>query len=296
MLKDPPRILISNDDGINAVGIQTLERIALAISDDVWVVAPETNQSGAAHSLTLSRPLRVRRHGERRFSVDGTPTDCVLIALQRSSRTTPVDLVLSGINHGANLGEDVTYSGTVAAAMEATLFKVPAIAFSQVCESRQHIKWPTAERYAPAVIERLLSMPWPEDVLVNVNFPDRAADEVAGVRVTTQGKRKIGDTLLERVDPRGEPYLWIGALREDAQTREGTDLAAIAAGYVSVTPIHLDMTHHPSLPALRASWSKRRWRLLARGLPPLGLRERGEIVGRVVRLPQFRPSRSGARP
>jgi 5'-nucleotidase len=253
MVRRPPRILVTNDDGVNAVGVKALKRIALAISDDVWVVAPETNQSGAAHSLTLSRPLRVRRHGDRRFSVDGTPTDCVLIALQRIvGEDEPVDLVLSGINHGANLGEDVTYSGTVAAAMEATLFKVPAIAFSQVCEDRQNIKWPTAERYAPEVIERLLSMPWPDDLLVNVNFPDRPADEVAGVRVTTQGKRKIGDTLLERVDPRGEPYLWIGALREDPRTREGTDLAAVAAGYVSVTPIHLDMTHHPSLPGLSA--------------------------------------------
>jgi len=251
MIKRPPRILISNDDGINAVGIKTLERIALAISDDVWVVAPETNQSGAAHSLTLSRPLRVRRYGDRHFAVDGTPTDCVLIALQRIVEDAPVDLVLSGVNHGANLGEDVTYSGTVAAAMEATLFKVPAIAFSQVCASRQHIKWATAERYAPEVIERLLSMPWPEDVLVNVNFPDLVADEVQGLRVTTQGKRKIGDTLLERTDPRGEPYLWIGALRESELPGEGTDLAAIATGYVSITPIHLDMTHHASLQALR---------------------------------------------
>ena len=247
-----PRILVSNDDGINAVGIKTLERIANAVSDDVWVVAPETNQSGAAHSLTLTRPLRVRRHGDRRYSVDGTPTDCVLIALQRIIQDQPVDLVLSGINHGANLGEDVTYSGTVAAAMEATMFKVPAIALSQVCANRQHIRWPTAERFAPEVIERLLSVPWRPDVLVNVNFPDLEAGEVRGVRVTTQGTRKIGDTLLERVDPRGEPYLWIGALREDSAPGEGTDLAAIAAGFVSVTPIHLDMTFHAGLGGLRA--------------------------------------------
>jgi 5'-nucleotidase len=251
MSMKPPRILVSNDDGINAHGIRTLEKIAREVSDDVWVVAPETNQSGAAHSLTLTRPLRVRRHDERRFSVDGTPTDCVLIALQQIVQGPPVDLVLSGINHGANLGEDVTYSGTVAAAMEATLFKVPAIAFSQVCESRQHIKWATAERYAPRVIERLLSMPWPEDVLINVNFPDILADEVQGIRVTSQGKRKIGDTLIERTDPRGEPYLWIGALREEATHRQGTDLAAINEGYVSVTPVHLDMTHHASFAALR---------------------------------------------
>lgn len=250
MIRRPPRILVTNDDGINALGIRTLERIARAISDDVWVVAPETNQSGAAHSLTLTRPLRVRRVDERHVAIDGTPTDCVLIALQHVIADAPVDLVLSGINHGANLGEDVTYSGTVAAAMEATLFKVPAIAFSQVCESRQHIKWATAERFAPQVIERLLSMPWPEDVLINVNFPDRIADEVAGIRVTTQGKRKIGDTLVERLDPRGEPYLWIGALREETAHQEGTDLAAVAAGFVSVTPVHLDMTHRPTLERL----------------------------------------------
>lgn len=123
--------------------------------------------------------------------------------------------------------------------------------FSQVCESRQNIKWATAERYAPRVIERLLTTPWPEDVLVNVNFPDVVADEVAGIQVTTQGKRKIGDTLLERLDPRGEPYLWIGALRESAEPGEGTDLAAIAERCVSVTPVHLDMTHHASLETFR---------------------------------------------
>lgn len=247
-----PRILISNDDGINAQGLKTLERIALALSDEVWVVAPETNQSGAAHSLTLTRPLRVRRHADRRFSVDGTPTDCVLIALQRLIEE-PVDLVLAGINHGGNLGEDVTYSGTVAAAMEATLFKVRAIALSQVCASRQQIPWATAEAFAPRVIERLLERRWAEDVLINVNFPDLPESEVQGICVTTQGKRKIGDTLVERTDPRGEPYLWIGALREEAEAKPGTDLAAVAAGFVSVTPVHLDMTHHASLDQLRAA-------------------------------------------
>jgi 5'-nucleotidase len=256
MIRRPPRILVSNDDGINAQGIECLERIARSLSDDVWVVAPETNQSGAAHSLTLTRPLRVRRHGEHHFSVDGTPTDCVLIALQRIVEGAPVDLMLSGINHGANLGEDVTYSGTVAAAMEATLFKVPSIAFSQVCESRQHIKWPTAERFAPEVIDRLLSLPWTPDVLINVNFPDLDPAEVQGVRVAVQGARKIGDTLLERTDPRGEPYLWIGALREDTNPGEGTDLAAVAAGYVSVTPVHLDMTHHASVAELRRRFAQ----------------------------------------
>ena len=214
-------------------------------------MAPETNQSGAAHSLTLAGPCGCASSGERRFAVDGTPTDCVLLALQRVVEGAPVDLVLSGINRGGNLGEDVTYSGTVAAAMEATLFKVPAIAMSQVCEIRQHIRWATAERFAPLVIERLLGAPWPEDVLINVNFPDleRPSARRAG---DSQGKRKIGDTLVERVDPRSEPYIWIGALREETVVQPGTDLAAIAEGFVSVTPVHLDMTHHPSHAALRA--------------------------------------------
>ncbi len=248
-----PRILVSNDDGINAQGIKTLEQVALALSDDVWVVAPETNQSGAAHSLTLTRPLRVRRHAERRFSIDGTPTDCVLVALQHLI-AEPVDLVLSGVNHGGNLGEDVTYSGTVAAAMEATLFKVRAVAMSQVCADRQRIPWATAEAWAPRVIERLLPMRWDSDVLINVNFPDLPEADVRGIKVTAQGKRKIGDTLVERTDPRGEPYLWIGALREEAEeAKPGTDLAAIADGFVSVTPVHLDMTHRGSFEALRAA-------------------------------------------
>jgi 5'-nucleotidase len=249
--KGRPRILVTNDDGIHAPGLQVLERIARSIGDDVWVVAPERNNSGAGHSLTLRRPLRVRRAAERHFAVDGTPTDCVLLALQSIIRDLPVDLVLSGVNHGANLAEDVTYSGTIAAAMEATLFKVRAVALSQVFSNGQPIHWATAERYGPEVIRRLLDMPWTEDLLINVNFPDRPPMEVRGARVTAQGKRKLGDDLVERLDPRGEPYIWIGALREEADHREGTDLAAVHDGYVSVTPIHMDMTHHASFAALR---------------------------------------------
>jgi 5'-nucleotidase len=245
------RILVTNDDGIHAPGLEVLERIAAQLSDDVWIVAPEHNNSGAGHSLTLRRPLRVRRAAERHFAVDGTPTDCVLLALQHIISDRPVDLVLSGVNHGGNLAEDVTYSGTIAAAMEATLFKVPAVAMSQVLTIGQPVHWGTAERFGAEVVSRLLAMPWTEDLLINVNYPDRAADEVIGIRVTEQGKRKLGDDLVERVDPRGEPYVWIGALREDTSLREGTDLAAVNAGYVSVTPIHMDMTHRASFRALR---------------------------------------------
>jgi 5'-nucleotidase len=247
----PPRILVTNDDGIGAAGIQALERIARELSDDVWVVAPEHNQSGAGHSLTLRRPLRLRRLGERHVAVDGSPTDCVILALQHVIADAPVDLVLSGINHGSNLAEDVTYSGTVAAAMEATLFKVPAVALSQRAADRKQVRWDTAERWGPELLRGLLAAGWPRDVLINVNFPDLAPEEVRGWRVAAQGARKIGDQLVERHDPRGEPYVWIGELRESTDPAEGTDLAAVNAGYVSVTPVHLDMTHYPSIGVLR---------------------------------------------
>ncbi len=247
----PLRILVTNDDGINAPGLRTLERVARMISEDVWVVAPETNQSGASHSLTMHRPLRIRSVSHRHFAIDGTPTDCVLLALQTVIKDGPVDLVLSGVNQGGNLGEDVTYSGTIAAAMEATLFNVPAIALSQVCRNGHKIKWATAERFAPDIISRLLSDDWPKDLLVNVNFPDVIPSRVKGYRVTAQGKRKLGDELLERIDPRGEPYVWIGALRCDDVHQEGSDLQAVAQRYVSITPIHMDMTHRPSFERLR---------------------------------------------
>ena len=246
-----PRILVTNDDGINAPGLRLLERVARTLSSDVWVVAPETNQSGASHSLTMHRPLRIRQVSRRRFAIDGTPTDCVLLALQTVIKAGPVDLVLSGINHGANLGEDVTYSGTIAAAMEATLFNVPAVALSQSCRNGHPVKWTTAEQHAPEVVSRLLSENWPKDLLINVNFPDCTASLVRGVRVTSQGKRKLGDELLERIDPRGEPYVWIGGLRVGEGFQDGTDLQAVADGYISVTPIHMDMTHRASFERLR---------------------------------------------
>jgi 5'-nucleotidase len=245
------RILVTNDDGINAPGLKTLERIAAGLSDDVHVVAPEVNQSGASHSLTLRHPLRVRRVSDRRFAVDGTPTDCVLLALQAIIKDRPIDLVLSGVNHGGNLGEDVTYSGTVAAAMEATLFNIRSIALSQCCRPRDPVKWGTAESHGTELIRRIIEVDWAQDVLVNVNFPDRIAGAVQGVRVVAQGKRKLGDVIVERVDPRGEPYIWIGGLREESLHKDGTDLAAVHKGFISVTPIHMDMTHHESFAGLR---------------------------------------------
>jgi 5'-nucleotidase len=246
-----PRHQVTNDDGINAPGLRVLERVARSISDDVCVVAPETNQSGASHSLTINRPLRIRQVSKRHFAIDGTPTDCVLLALQIVMKDDPAELVLSGVNNGGNLGEDVTYSGTVAAAMEATLFNVPAIAFSQVCQNGQRIKWSTAAQHAPQVIERLLTEGWPNDVLINVNFPDLVGQAVEGSRVTFQGKRKLGDELVERTDPRGQPYVWIGGLRCEEDLQDGSDLQAAAEGFISVTPIHMDMTHRSSMERLR---------------------------------------------
>lgn len=253
MLKAPgekPRILVSNDDGINAPGLKVMEAIARGISDQVWVVAPEVNHSGAGHSLTIRRPLRTRRVSERHYAVDGTPTDCVLLALQNILQSEQIDLVLSGVNHGHNLAEDVTYSGTVAAAMEATLLQVPAIAFSQACHERHPVKWKTAEHWGPQIVRPLLAMEWPKDVLINVNFPNCVVPSVKGVQVTRQGKQKAGDELIERIDPRGEPYVWIGLSRDQVDHADGTDVAAVRDQWVSVTPIQLDMTHHPSFAKL----------------------------------------------
>jgi 5'-nucleotidase len=249
------RILLTNDDGIEARGLKLLEKAARALCKDVWVVAPEQEQSGASHSLTLHRPLRVRQLGPRRFAVDGTPTDCVLLAVNRLLRDKRPTLALSGVNGGANLGDDVTYSGTVAAAMEATLLGVPAIALSMTFKDRAKIRWATAEKFAPEVVRRLVAQPWPKNTLINVNFPDLAPDAVKGFAVTRQGRHKIGDQLMERTDPRGRPYFWIGPLREKDAGQPGTDLAAVTEGWIALTPILLDLTNEAALGPLRKVFS-----------------------------------------
>jgi 5'/3'-nucleotidase len=246
------RILVSNDDGINAPGLKLLAKVAGSLCPEVWVVAPEREQSGASHSLTLERPLRVRRLGARRYAVDGTPTDCVLLAVKTLMRDKRPTLMLSGINAGANLGEDVTYSGTVAAAMEATLLDVPAIAFSQHYAQRSKIPWATAGAHAPEVIRRLTALRWPRDTLINVNFPAVPADDVGGIAATRQGRRKIGEGVVERVDPRGRPCYWIGPMREEWPDLPGTDLQAITAGKVSITPICLDLSSGAALAELKS--------------------------------------------
>lgn len=240
------RILITNDDGIHAEGIEVLERIARTISDDIWVVAPERDQSGFAHSLSLSEPLRMRKLGERHYSVRGTPTDCVIMGV-RHLLPEPPDLVLSGVNSGSNVADDVTYSGTVAGAMEGTLLGVRSIALSQgytFMDDGRVVPWETVEKHAPALLRRLIELDLPKGTFLNVNFPNCTPDEVKGVEVTQQGKRIHGLWLEERADGRGFPYFWLRFGREPEEFVAGTDLHALRADYISVTPLKLDLTAH----------------------------------------------------
>ncbi|MEH3106366.1 MAG: 5'/3'-nucleotidase SurE [Sphingomonas fennica] len=253
------RILVTNDDGIHAPGMAVLERIAAALSDDVTVVAPAEEQSGTGRSLTLTRPLRVRPAGDRRHAVSGTPTDAVMMALGRLMADARPDLILSGVNRGANLAEDVSYSGTVSAAMEGALAGIPSVALSQVyarAAPGDDVSFAAAAAWGERVLRPLVAGPWAPRTLVNVNFPARPADAVQGIRVTRQGLRDYGRLAIDaRTDPRGFPYFWYSLAGTAPAGGDGdTDLEAVAAGYVSVTPLHLDMTHGPSRAALAAAY------------------------------------------
>jgi 5'-nucleotidase len=245
------RVLVTNDDGIHAPGLKVLEKLAKTLSDDVWVVAPETEQSATSHSLTLRRPLRERRLGPKRFSVDGTPTDCVLIAKHQIMADCQPDLVLSGINDGGNLGEDVTYSGTVAATMEAALLGIRAIAFSQQRQPDGSVRWKVAEKHLPDIVRRLADIEWARDLLVNVNFPAVAADDVTGIFVCRQGRRDQGTSVTEGEDPSGRRFVWIGGYQVDDSSDTDTDLAVTAKGGISVTPLHLDLTHAATMKRMK---------------------------------------------
>jgi 5'-nucleotidase len=248
------RILITNDDGIGARGLEILKAIALGISPDVWTVAPETNQSGTSHSMTLHTPLRLRKLEDRTYAIAGTPTDCVIMAVRHILLEQPPDLILSGVNHGSNLAEDVTYSGTVAAAMEGAILGIPSIALSLMMgfeEGARRALWDTPLAHGPSLIRKLLEEKLEPKILLNVNFPDSAPDAIKGVAITSQGVRD--QALLDidsRTDPWGTPYFWFGFERRKSTLVAGTDLAAITEGKISVTPLSVDLTYRDALESL----------------------------------------------
>ena len=246
------RVLLTNDDGINAPGFAVLEEIAAAIADEVWVCAPAEEQSGAGHSLTLNQPVRLRQLGERRFAVTGTPTDSVMLGLRTAMKDVRPDLILSGVNRGANLGDDITYSGTVSAAMEGALAGIPSIALSQVLDREAgHEMFDAARQWGERVLRPLIDTPFAERTLVNVNFPPRAADRIEGIRAVRQGFHDYSrGSVVEGRDPRGLTYYWFGLHSIEHTLDHGTDLEAIADGYIAVTPLQLELTHHASLATL----------------------------------------------
>jgi 5'-nucleotidase len=245
------RILLTNDDGVHAPGLKILEAIARQLSDDVFIVAPEIDQSGVAHSLSLNNPLRLREISPRHFAVQGTPTDCVIMGVRKIMADARPDLILSGVNRGQNVAEDVTYSGTIAAAMEGAMIGIPSIALSQAYDGRQgrdKTNWDCAAKLGPDVVKKILRAGVPDGGLVNVNFPACAPADVAGEAVTTQGRR---DTELMRVEERRDgraiPYYWLMFQRGGFTPDAGTDMEALAARKVSITPLRLDLTDEATL-------------------------------------------------
>jgi 5'-nucleotidase len=240
------RILLTNDDGVHAPGLEALETIARELSDDIWICAPSEEASGAGHSLTLNQPVRLRELGERRFCVTGTPTDAVNLALRKVLPARP-DLVLSGVNRGENLGDDITYSGTVSAALEAALAGIRAVALSQATLPNDH-GFAAALGWGARVLRPLIEAPHSERTLINVNFPPLPAGEVKGIRVVRQGFHAYSrGSVVEGTDPRGRRYFWFGLDDIEHTPDHETDLEAVRDGYVAVTPLQLDLTHYPSL-------------------------------------------------
>jgi len=239
------RILVTNDDGIHAPGLAVAEKIAGALSDDVWVVAPESEQSGASHSLTLTMPLRLRQVSQRRYAVSGTPTDCVMMACLHLLKEKPPELILSGVNWGSNLADDVTYSGTIAGAMEGCALGIASVALSQAGdeETREKIDWSPGEVHGPDLVRQLLKAGWPDGTLMNVNFPSGPATDVKGWALVPQGRYDLQSTEIEeRRDARNRAYYWIGLRRRRSSPPEGTDLGAVSSGKISVTPLHMNLT------------------------------------------------------
>jgi 5'-nucleotidase len=242
------RILLVNDDGIDAEGLQISEQIAEQFADEVWVVAPATDQSGMSHALSLSLPVRVHQHGPRRFAVAGTPSDCIVMAVRQIMKDNLPDLVLSGVNRGANLADDIAYSGTVSGAMTALLCDIPAVALSQAYRKNADTPWGTALKHGTDLLGRILAAPLPRDLCLNVNFPAIAPDEVTGIRATRQGRRSIRAIGIDpREDLRGKPYYWLNFDRAGGQQDADSDIQALRDSAVSVTPLWPDRTNDAML-------------------------------------------------
>lgn len=245
-----PRILVSNDDGIHAEGLLALTR-AMEPLGEVWVVAPQEEQSATSHSLSLHDPLRIRQLGERRFAISGTPADCVYLAVNHLMKDARPTLVVSGINHGPNLADDVVYSGTVAAAMEGAILGIPAVAFSLV--TRRTFVFEHAAEFAHALVKTLLTQALPSRLLLNVNMP--AYGKITGYQVTRAGRHSYGADVIEKEDPRGRKYFWIGGTGYEHVKEPGTDVTAVHdERLASVTPLMIDLTHHAQLGLIR-SWA-----------------------------------------
>ncbi len=263
------RVLLTNDDGINASGLVLLEELLAPLVKELWVVAPQTDQSGTSHSLTLRQPLRVREMGSKRFSVTGTPGDCVLLAVNQIMKDCRPDLVVSGINRGRNVGEDVNYSGTIAAAKEASAFGIPAIALSQVIDPVDYFSdtkevdliYSASKTYCVDLIQDLLTISWPENVVISVNFPLVGDGVVEGVEITHGNWKKRGDKIITNQDGRGQSYFWIGPREEIDKSMEGSDLEALERSVISVTPLSLEVVEHDMLQKLQKSLNIKKTRL-----------------------------------
>ena len=263
------RVLLTNDDGISASGLVLLEELLGPLVNELWVVAPQTDQSGTSHSLTLRQPLRVREMGSKRFSVSGTPADCVLLAVNQIMKDCKPDLVISGINRGKNVGEDVNYSGTIAAAKEASAFGIPAIALSQVIDPADYFSenkevdliYSASKTHCVDLIQDLLTISWPANTVMSINFPLVDDGVVKGVAVTHGNWRKRGDKIITNQDGRGQPYFWIGPREEIDKNMGGSDLEALESSVISVTPLSLEVVEQDVLQNLQESLNTKKTRL-----------------------------------
>jgi 5'-nucleotidase len=231
-------IFVTNDDGVSSPGLHALAA-ALASLGDVWVIAPDRERNATGHALTLHKPLRITKVSARVYSINGTPTDCVNLGLKKIVRKRPA-LLVSGINRGVNLGDDVTYSGTVSAALEGAIMGIPSLAISQEADATP--RWDVAADYAVRIARALLRFGLPPETFLNVNVPNRPATRVKGVRVTSLSRRRFDDPIVEKIDPRGRKYYWIAGTRISWERRDDSDFESVRQGWVSLTPLHFDMT------------------------------------------------------